>query len=192
MEYPCYYVGVDPGSRNLGLSLVRRDSDTEINLVKSWALDPSKHSDFIEYFDNLLTTEIEQDYIKLECNTCPPIEFVTIERYVPYNNIFTQDAEVIVQIIGKLDLYFNTLMYERNGIMVNNISQVRAIDWKVPIVKALVRKKGFDNPSSNLDKKFSLAAGSAVLSKPQEYATDHEADATCLACLPIYVVQSKK
>jgi hypothetical protein len=61
----------------------------------------------------------------------------------------------------------------------------RAIDWKMDMVKALHKKKEFENPSSKLDKKFSIAAAKACLDHEHTFATDHEADAVCLASYPV-------
>ena len=55
---------------------------------------------------------------------------------------------------------------------------IRAIDWKTQVSQTIYLE-GYRNPSTALDKKFSLSAAEFVFD--QKFKTDHEADAALLA-----------
>jgi hypothetical protein len=96
-----------------------------------------------------------------------------MERYVAYAGITSSASEDILMFIGALKL-----MLQQNGVQVN---MTRAVDWKQKVCKYLVRTKGFRNPSDKFDKKFSIAAATAL--SGHTFKTDHEADAVCLSYL---------
>jgi hypothetical protein len=169
-----YSIGVDPGVKNLGFGLVMSTGvGQNIHLLHSETIDPSELGGIIE------TTQ----YIKKLCIEHIP-EFdageisATIERYVPYNNVFTAEAENITMLVGALAQSFYWEFDAKPDL-------VRAIDWKMNLVKALFKWKNFNNPSDKLDKKFSIAAARACLFEGDktEIGTDHVADAVCLASL---------
>jgi hypothetical protein len=173
------YVGIDPGWKNLGFALAVKNEETgKISKHLTAVHNPSSFKNinaYIKYLDTLLKTL-----------TVSPIS-VTMERYVAYQGVFSSESENINLLIGALIHYFGS-----SDIWNVEPNLVRAIDWKIPLVKSLVRKKGFDNPSSNLDKKFSFAAAAAVMDeKIEKLDTDHEADALCLSVLPLYIKLDK-
>jgi hypothetical protein len=172
-----YSLGIDPGWKNLGLGIVRQKVDHEdkgIELVHSQVLNPSA-------LDGILGTA---ETIKRICYKIVPgydANYFTaaLERYVPYNNVFTAEAENITMLIGCLTQSCNESLISDTP-----PALYRAIDWKMALVKALFKWKRFSNPSDKLDKKFSIAAAKACISNPEkEIETDHEADAICLASL---------
>lgn len=163
-----FHIGVDPGWKNLGLSIVKEDLETnDLTLVTTKVFDVSSFftiSKFVEELDSFITPLILH------------ADSVTIERYVAYEGISTSESENICMIIGALTYYFASKQYWNKEPVLT-----RAIDWKITLVKTLYKKKGFDNPSDKLDKKFSIAAAKACLNELVEFKSDHEADATCLA-----------
>lgn len=170
-----YSLGIDPGWKNLGLGIVRRKVDgSDIELVHSQVLNPSELGGVIK------TCKAIKDICYKHVPGSDMDDFTgTIERYVPYNNVFTGEAENITMLIGSLafslDYY---LVSDKEPVL------YRAIDWKMALVKSLFKWKRFNNPSDKLDKKFSIAAAKACISNPEkEIETDHEADAICLASL---------
>lgn len=170
-----YSVGIDPGWKNLGFAIVRKNQeakDTAIELVHSCVLNPEELGGVIPTVEKALAlTRQNIDMYDLD------VLYGNMERYVSYNNTFTSEAENITLLIGGLLFGFK----ERTGLQ---FGLHRAIDWKMSLVKALFKWKRFENPSDKLDKKFSIAAAKACISNNKEFETDHEADAICLACLP--------
>ena len=159
-----YSIGIDPGWKNLGYAKVA-DTDGVISVWTTGTFDPSS-----------FPHPAQELYTKLHSGELLPApDFVHIERYVSYQGVQTAEAENILMLIGGL----------KQAWVQRPVLLSRAIDWKTELVKLLVRNKGFDNPSSSLDKKFSIAAAHACLDKPCEIRTDHEADAICLAALPL-------
>lgn len=168
-EDAVFSLGIDPGWKNLGMSLVKQVGDKR-RIVKTWTINPSERgiAETVEFMLNEVAFELR--YMRF-------LNSVVIERYVSYNNILTTEAENIVSLIGALQYGFRG----------SKVLLFRAIDWKVNLVKSLVKKHGFNNPSSKLDKKFSVAAAKACLTDEYEFPNDHEADATCLASYPFIV-----
>lgn len=165
------YIGIDPGTVNLGIAAVGMQFG-EVSLRTSVLnLKESKLSriNFVASILDLMHTW--QDDTTME-GVFEHIECVTIERYVPYAGTFSTDSEHIVLLIGALEYAFN----REYGCSVNI---VRAIDWKPKLCKALYKKMKFNNPSTKFDKKFSHAAATCITA--QKFKTDHEADAVCLA-----------
>lgn len=173
LEYT-YSIGIDPGWKNLGFALVKsRGVGEKIHLVHSETINPSELGGVIETCKHI--NDICNDRIHL----FDADEIIsTVERYVPYNNVFTAEAENITMLIGALNYSLYWEFQTQPGL-------VRAIDWKMALVKALFKTKGFNNPSDKLDKKFSIAAAKACLFEGDELEieTDHVADAICLASL---------
>jgi hypothetical protein len=167
-----YRVGVDPAWKNLGVALVKEDVEThEITLVKSWVMNPSTFKSIPDFVDALWKEVIEafgKDGGEI-------LASANIERFVAYAGVSTAETENICMIIGALQYLFKG----------REMGLHRAIDWKMDMVKALHKKKEFENPSSKLDKKFSIAAAKACLDHEHTFATDHEADAVCLASYPV-------
>lgn len=156
-------LGIDPGWKNLGAAVLL-NQDKELRLLRSWTWDVSGGP-----------TNVPGDILQVMDNARPTD--VTIERYVPYNNTFSAEAENITMLIGGLRQRFS----EEGA----DVYLVRAIDWKTALVKILVKYYGFDNPSTSLDKKFSVAAAKCLLKLDNLNITDHEADAICLAAFPL-------
>jgi Holliday junction resolvasome RuvABC endonuclease subunit len=165
-----YHVGIDPGWKNLGICVCKRETETEIiTVIHTAVMNPSSFltiSEFIAKLDKVLTPLILH------------VDSVMIERFVAYAGVSTAETENICMLIGALCFYFVSQWDKEPGLL-------RAIDWKMNLVKALVTKKGFDNPSSKLDKKFSMAAALASVNVTIPYTTDHEGDAVCLAAYPL-------
>lgn len=163
-----YLLGIDPGWKNLGYAILKEE-DGEFTLIKSGVENPSLKD---AEFPRCLHTHV---FVTLAEHT--PLELVqlsqvSIERYVPYNNTFSAEAENITMLIGGLREVFKP------------VNLYRAIDWKTSLVKMLVKHTGFDNPSTSLDKKFSIAAAKHILNNKGEIKDDHQADSVCLAAFP--------
>lgn len=162
-------MGIDPGWKNLGYAVVNLNAEGQLSLLKSGTMDPSSLGlvGTVEYLVENLDT--------------PSPEIVTIERFVSYKGVNSSAFENIAMLIGGINYAF-----QKEGSVLESYPQlVRAIEWKTELVKLLVKNKGFDNPSTSLDKKFSIAAAKSCLDIPGDFKSDHEADAICLACLPI-------
>ena len=125
------------------------------------------------------STEEEVLSLKSQLGYSQQIENVCIERYAPYANIKTAESENITNLIGMLRMNFYI------DPLVSDIILIRAIDWKMEVVKLLNKYFGFENPSSDLNKKFSLAAAKFICTNPEVIKNDHEADAVLLAALPL-------
>lgn len=167
-----YLLGIDPGWKNLGYAILKEE-DGEFTLLKSGVENPSvKDAEFPQYFYSKVFQDI---YIEddLHRDEIAVLDQVSLERYVPYNNTFSAEAENITMLIGGLREVFKPA------------NLYRAIDWKTALVKMLVKHTGFDNPSTSLDKKFSIAAAKHILNNKGDFNSDHEADAVCLAAFPV-------
>ena len=168
-----FNIGIDPGWKNLGLAILECGGTNNPALVCSVTLDPSKSktmNGFILELDEVIQHQIKG----------LSLDSVCIERYVPFKGVPTPNSEDINKIIGALCLYFET-KYDVVPIM------VRSIDWKMKLVKALFKTGKFTNPSTSLDKKFSLAAAKFCCEITTKI-THHEADATCLSYFPLLLV----
>jgi hypothetical protein len=176
---PLYRVGVDPAWKNLGLSIVREDPDGKLYKVHSCVMNPSTYPNISAFVDALWIEVLNA--MKSDGHE-PVIASVTIERFVAYQGVSTSETENICMIIGALQYLFKA----------SGALMLRAIDWKTSLVKELFKRKGFENPSTKLDKKFSIAAAKACLDEDVKFATDHEADGTCLAAYPVLTRKLKK
>ena len=169
-----YGIGIDPGWKNLGLGIVRRpEGEKDIELVYSCTMNPHDCGGILPAVATITQT-ITDNIDRREMDSV----FFNMERYVAYQGVQTPDSENIIMLIGAL---YHALHSE-----LTEAGLVRAIDWKTWLVKQLFKKKGFSNPSTSLDKKFSIAAAKACISNEKEFDTDHEADAICLACLDFF------
>lgn len=171
-----FYIGIDPGWKNLGFTLLKEE-DGQLTALFIQTFNVSEMT--IEGLITELTAELKKhDFFGTSHK-----RYVAIERYVAYNNIFTSDSERILLVIGALYLFF-----KMRG---SDIRLYRAIDWKTELVKLLTKHHGFDNPSTSLDKKFSIAAAVCCLGN-KEFKNDHEADSICLASLGSIKAQAAK
>ncbi len=175
-----YRIGIDPAWKNLGLAIVKEDINTgELYLVHSCVMNPSTFPTIPDFVNALWKVVLDKLF---ESGEEPCIDSVTIERFVAYAGVSTSETENICMIIGALQYLFKA----------PGCLMLRAIDWKTTLVKELYKQKSFDNPSAKLDKKFSIAAAKACLDHEHKFATDHEADSTCLAAYPSIIAKGKK
>lgn len=168
-----YSVGIDPGWKNLGLAILRED-ENGLTLISTHTLNPSEmggHAKAALIIRSLVLKAVSADQTDIENLQVS----LAIERYVSYNNVNTAESENILMLIGAILCAFDDIS--------SNPGMYRAIDWKTELVKLLVKNRGFDNPSTSLDKKFSIAAAHACLDIPGKFNNDHEADAVCLAAI---------
>lgn len=155
-----FRIGVDPGWKSCGYAIISSLDGTTWNLDRSGNVDPSSFSDIHVFINSL----------NLPRNS----SVACIERYVPFNHSPNSESEKVNQVIGAFIYHFHELNFEK-------VLKFKSIEWKIALCQKLVLKKGFDNPGSKLDKKFSLAAAKACCGK--SIINDHEADAICLAYL---------
>lgn len=178
-----YSIGIDPGWKNLGVAVVRREKG-KVELVYASTFDPSSYGSVVKAgreIQAILWNKILDDVVSpgRHLKSGPKVHGV-MERYVSYTDVTTAEAEKILMMIGAIAAESYGMLYETGA----EYDMLRAIDWKKDLVKILFKKKGFSNPSDKLDKKFSIAAAKACLSTETEINTNHEADAICMACLP--------
>jgi hypothetical protein len=192
-------VGIDPGWKNLGWALLLA-REGEVLMLGRGVLNPSKSS--IGAFpgvlhDALITACLES---QIQPTNLTGAE-LGIERYVSYAGVQTSESENILMVIGSLLRWWETASAHAPVLY-------RAIEWKSTLVKALFKKRGFRNPSNDLDKDFSMAAAKACLaplskseepatlesstSKPKKDFTHHEADAICLAAITVFAPAAKR
>lgn len=160
-----YSIGIDPGWASCGFAVMQ---DSKVIFKGSYV--PRDHKGTILGFVEHLESELTKAGIDIYSDH--NIQDVTIERYVAYKGIQSEASENILMLIGGLNFYFN---------QVAPVNMVRAIEWKPKICKYLVRTKGFNNPYTSFDKKFSILAAKTL--SGLELDTDHEADAICLSYL---------
>jgi Holliday junction resolvasome RuvABC endonuclease subunit len=179
-------IGIDPGWVNLGFAVVTKDEGFKVKVLSSKTLNPSKSKSLEEFTGNI-------PHLVLACLPNPVHDFkvshLVVERYVPYANVFTAETENISTLIGMLRMQ----MYLTGVACQDKIATqlFRAIEWKVQLVQLLSKYAQFQNPSSSLDKGFSLAAAKFISVNPEVIQTDHEADAICLAAFPLLVQEAK-
>jgi hypothetical protein len=164
-------LGLDPGWKNFGIACVRQEESFKVTVVSTGSMDVSSDP---ENFVRALTLTLIPEGAK--------IKDVNIERYVAYANVRSGEAENITMLIGMLRYEYYLL--GMNGYGKINVNLVRAIEWKTKLVQILSKFTGFDNPSMDLDKKFSLAAARHISINKEVITNDHIADAVCLAALP--------
>lgn len=172
-----YSLGIDPGVRNFGFAIVKQE-EGQISLVKSVTLCPLEMEPY-----SVPSTLIELIDEATGFVTNAPIAHMLLERYVSYQNVQTPESENILMLIGMVNYGLHSLLVDARPQGTTEL--VRAIQWKTELVRLLVKNKGFDNPSSKLDKVFSVAAAHACLDIKGEFTDDHQGDAVCLACLPL-------
>lgn len=168
-----YGLGIDPGEKNLGLAIVKED-ENGISLVHSETLNPSSYGsnwNCVVHIQQIVANHVPGYHDNYSLHS------VNIERFVSYKDKLTTTAENILMLIGAIECTICNWRTETPPIL------YRAIDWKQDLVKLLVKNKGFDNPSTSLDKKFSIAAAHACLDIKGEFNNDHEGDAICLASI---------
>ena len=170
-------LGVDPGWKTAGYALLSYDDVEGFKVVFAGVDDPSQSG---SRYPSVFAAKLHEHVAP----NSGSLAFATMERFVPYNNTFSTEAENIVMMIGGLREAMQPWAQETRATGRGQMVLVRAIDWKVALVKILVKHLGFDNPSSSLDKKFSIAAATHILNGKYEFKTDHEADAVCLAAFP--------
>lgn len=174
------FIGIDPGWKNLGVSLLRlADPEKfkfEILLSKTFnpSLDPLR-------FAHSLPIEIIKG---LEEKFLPEflLRNLTMERFVPYKGIQSAESENILILMGNIQMMF----YLNNPVSEQPlpINLVRAIDWKIPTLQFLNKYFNFENDEAALNKKFSLKAAKSIVTNPELIKTDHEADSVCIAAFP--------
>lgn len=175
-----YGIGIDPGWKNLGLGIIRKDPDGSMHFIGSETIDASSFGNVFKAAEHVRDKAwklIVEDYNEDKDNLVYewPATSLAMERYVSYTDVTTAEAENILMLIGALYAVMNPLV-------IDEIQMYRAIDWKTELVKLLFKKRGFNNPSTKLDKKFSVAAANACLTD-NKIGNDHEADAICLGSI---------
>ena len=201
-------LGIDPGWKNLGLSVVMEEPNFRVRVLGSETLNPSLGDyKFIARLPWLVKSIVEKaGFIWDEKAGCS-VNSLVIERYVPYNNTFGTETENITMLIGMLrERFAQSTAIAEYGIPESNIFLYRAIDWKSKLAQLMSKHAGFHNPSISLDKKYSLAMARFLTRaqhvdprlvieekghklEPSYLQIDHEADATCLAALPVIAKQ---
>lgn len=170
-------LGCDPGWKTCGHALLSYDDATGFTPVMIGVDDPSQSGSL---YPSVFAAKLHEHVAP----NSGSLSFATMERFVPYNNTFSTEAENIVMMIGGLREAMQPWAQEVTSTRRGRMLLVRAIDWKVALVKLLAKHTGFDNPSTSLDKKFSIAAAKHILNGKYDFKTDHEADAICLAAFP--------
>jgi hypothetical protein len=165
-------LGLDPGWKNFGAACIEHCGGFKVNVVSTGTFDVSQEAS--ENFVRALTLELIPEDSKFKD--------VTIERYVAYANVRSGEAENITMLIGMLRYEYHLLGLNGHGKI--NVNLIRAIEWKTKLVQILSKFTNFDNPSLDLDKKFSLAAAKHISINKEVITNDHIADAVCLASLP--------
>jgi len=182
-QNPVFSIGIDPGWKNLGLGIVQQiPGSYKSKLVYSTTLNPSSYESpefFVEQaLDDIIAVAIGGSYLK-------NVKHFTIERYVAYANVKTSETENITSLIGMMSLYAYqaSLSFGKDDHPLDR-TLVRAIEWKVGIAQLLAKHTTFRNPSTQLDKKFSIAVAKELIDGNGKFETDHEADAIALAAIP--------
>ena len=153
-------VGIDPGKKHLALAVLNESNE----VIELKHIDPSGFSSQLEAVDYL--------FENVPYLTSDQITSCSIEKYVIYGKgIPSKHMIDTVMLIGALHYAFH-----QKGIA---CSLVRAIDWKKKVSKELYKARGFQNPSTKFDKKFSMAACHCICGITPK--TDHEADAVGVA-----------
>lgn len=168
MTQPTYHLGIDPGVRNLAISLI----DDSSKFIAGQVFDVRPPDTDIRNAIDSVTTMI----LTVTGSGNKIISSVGIERYVPYAGTYTNNAEEILMLTGAI-----VYVCQRHVNLIHppEIRLFRAIDWKPSLCKTLVKTKSFSNPSTSFDKKYSKAAAEAITGTP--FKNDHLADSTCLA-----------
>ena len=163
------YIGIDPGWKKLGFAILIWDESQDKPIAK-----------YLETLDMSFNT---QGKIISRINLGNNPEVIGLERYVSYGNVRSTHTEDITRVIGMIEMY--VFIQNLNSVKQTSLNTIRAIDWKTELVQNLSRHFGFDNKFTALDKDFSMQAAKFIVSNPESIKTDHEADAICIAALPI-------
>ena len=201
-------IGIDPGWKNLGLSVVMEQPNFRVKVLGSETLNPSVGDyKFIARLPWIIKDIVERAGFTWHGDDECVVRNLVLERYVPYNNTFGTETENITMLIGMLrERFVQSTPVAEYGIPESNIFLYRAIDWKSKLAQLMSKHAGFHNPSISLDKKYSLAMARFLTRaqhvdprlvieekghklEPSYLQIDHEADATCLAALPIVAKQ---
>lgn len=174
--------GFDPAWKTLGAAIVSA-TDTLFKF-EVWDSSTSAPGDNIDGPCFHVSTLIDKMLLFAGQNPADEIS-VCLERFVSYGNIRSSHTEEITRIIGQIEMKVELTPGLYGPMM------LKAIDWKTKLCQTLVKYAGFDNPSSFLDKKFSIAAAKHISTTPDVKITDHEADAICLAAYPHIMAQAQ-
>lgn len=150
-----HYLGCDPGWTNLAWAVLsdRGDLTTGVECPKD-----------LKGIGTPLCIEAELNGRELHGSV--------MERFVYYDGVHNPNSEQILMVTGQVQFY----LYDYYNIVP---TLFKAHDWKSRLSKHIF-KQGFENPSTRLDKQFSLAAA-RFLFPEHLFETDHEADAACMA-----------
>ena len=153
------FLGVDPGFTDLAFSAMKEDGE----ILVTGVLCPK------ELACGKTPIHIQR---ALEKAGVTDVIGASYERYVTYDGKSNPRSEEILMVTGELRFWLSDRFLLAPHMW-------RAIDWKNRMSKHIY-KKGFRNPSTRLDKKFSIAAAEFVF-PDYEFMSDHEADASLLA-----------
>lgn len=159
-------IGVDPGWKTFGISVTYEEK-----VIASSNFNPSSKETPYEFLNSVLFPFLVGAMGPYKLTEDIPV-VVFVERFVSYDGVLSAAAEKILMMIGATDFFFRSMKYE--------VHLVRAIDWKTGLCKFLVKNRGFHNPYSNFDKRFSKLVAKE-LSGISSKISDHEADAICLS-----------
>lgn len=178
-----YFAGIDPGIKNFGAAMLQVNQFGKISQVSTWCTNAGDHASLEEFAEWFLDHNLKD-------SSCGYFFDLIIERFVSYGDqVRSSSAEDLNELIGMLRLkYFQMAKKTPMGL--------RAIEWKIELVKYLNKLYNFQNPGKNgsLDKGFSKAAAIEILTQlgteevKQKIGklTSHEADAICLAAIPLF------
>ena len=180
-------LGIDPGFTNLGAALCKlSDQPGKVEVLKEYYHNPSQSKTLVEFTKNFVHEVIKDT--RQHGFQEHAFGHVRIERFVSYGNVRSSATEQVTGLIGMLEYALTTdaMLWSWGGNHVAvDLDTYRAVDWKISLVKLLSSKYGFDNPSNQLDKKFSKAAAKFLVTDPSIVKNDHIADAICLAAFPL-------
>lgn len=176
-------IGIDPGLANFGFAIVEKTGPYSVLSLfnNTYSVDTSK--DFIKPALGLIDSLRSIVHANLSPMGYDEIH-VGIERFVSFSGVHSAAQENICILIGMLVAVLDS---DFPGIRrseappLTQIHMPRSFEWKNELVRNLSKNAGFENPSLNLDKKFSMAAASHICTNKQVIRNDHEADAICIA-----------
>lgn len=165
-------VGIDPGWASFGIAISK---DGEV--LEKTSFVPKSFGSSSLPFIKILIDEWLSPILK---DVDDKVGVVYIERFVTYAGMKV-DGENILMLIGALEYFFQS-----HGCVVK---LVKALDWKVKLCQHLVKTKKVSNPSTSLDKKFSIWAANQM--SGLTFKSDHEADAVCISLLTDAIMKGK-
>jgi hypothetical protein len=156
LAYKMSHLGIDPGTRNIGVAIT--DDDGKLLFSKVYALE-----------DDGGLQGVTEHIVELVYRRC--VTSCAIERFVAFKGIHSKASEEILMLVG----------YLRYALALAQIpvSLYRSIEWKPALCKYLVKEFKFDNPSTKFDKIFSKAAAENITK--EKIKNDHLADAIGLS-----------